>query len=262
MSTVVSGRDIVSLGDRQALDHGLVGAKAARLAGLVRAGFDVPDGIVVSGAAGDAAVRAGAAMIAERLPSPWAVRSSAEVEDGPRESEAGRYLTLLGVVGGGRLFDAVTEVRLFGAPPRAAHAVLVQSMIPARAAGVAFSRHPVTGDPGITVIEATAGLGAPVNEGTCTPEHHELDLRLGSVRTRRGHRRSRLDVDPRAGIRVTHLDPPARTAPVLGAADLDRVAALAWSVRRVLDTEVDIEWVLGSDGDRLLLLQARPITTG
>lgn len=37
--------------------------------------------------------------------------------------------------------------------------VVIQEMVPAEAAGVMFTRHPVTGDPSRLVISADYGLG-------------------------------------------------------------------------------------------------------
>ena len=72
--------DVMTFEDIKGEDATTVGAKAATLADLRRAGFDVPDGIVLP--AGEALrARAGgiagfAAQAAARFPGPVAVRSS------------------------------------------------------------------------------------------------------------------------------------------------------------------------------------------
>jgi pyruvate,water dikinase len=116
--------------------------------------------------------------------SAWAVRSSATTEDLPSASFAGQHDTSLNVVG----LDAVTDhvrrcwASLFtaravayrlrhGIDPRSVHmAVVVQQMVDATVAGVAFTAEPVTGDRTITSIEAAYGLGEALVSGQITPD--------------------------------------------------------------------------------------------
>ncbi len=49
-------------------------------------------------------------------------------------------------------------------------AVVVQQMVPAEAAGVAFTADPVTGQRGVVVIESSWGLGESVVSGAVTPD--------------------------------------------------------------------------------------------
>ena len=112
------------------------------------------------------------------------VRSSAAGEDGAEQSFAGQYDTVLGVDSTERFVDAVrtcvqsTRSRRAsayggGAPP-AMHLV-VQRMVDARAAGVVFTADPTTGRRDLMVIDAVAGLGESLVDGTSSPEHIVLD---------------------------------------------------------------------------------------
>jgi pyruvate,water dikinase len=110
-------------------------------------------------------------------------------------------------------------------------AVLVQPMLHPQAAGVAFSADPVTGDRNVTTVEAVAGLGDQLVTGTAEPQRWRV-------------------VDDR--LRDQH------DASVLSE---DQVRSIAETVRRVADLfgwPQDVEWAIA--GDRLWLLQARPIT--
>ena len=100
----------------------------------------------------------------------YAVRSSATVEDGFESSYAGQFATELDVATADVL-AAVDTIRASAtgarvsayrdhleASERVAMNVVVQQMVPARAAGVAFSRNPITGLNEV-VVEAVQGRG-------------------------------------------------------------------------------------------------------
>ena len=95
-----------------------------------------------------------ARVLAEIRNEPWSakpliVRSSAQNEDGATSSQAGRYDSILGVVGEDRLIRAIGEViASFTAGGNAQDQVFVQPMLERVAvAGVAFSRLPTGGGP-------------------------------------------------------------------------------------------------------------------
>ncbi|MEV6632637.1 PEP/pyruvate-binding domain-containing protein [Actinoplanes sp. NPDC051470] len=265
-----TSRDVLMLAGLKAPDAGAAGRKATTLAVLRRAGFDVPDGFVVTTDALDRVVRAagpdtgltaaGAAELdldeelaarilaaAERLDGgPYAVRSSGVDEDGTQASHAGQYRTLLGVPGGAALLRAIrhcwasgyTEhVAAYrtsrGLPAAGRVAVLVQPMVPADAAGVAFTKNPVSGDERETIVNAVEGLGDRLVDGAVAAD--EWVVRDAAAQ--------RLTSDGSAIDRYSAL----------------RVAALARRVAEHQGSPQDIEWALA--GDRLVLLQARPIVT-
>jgi phosphohistidine swiveling domain-containing protein len=248
-ATRASDVRLVSLDDPACEAPALAGNKAATLAVLRRAGFEVPSGVVVpAGAFGaaakelPAAVRAALQDVSALVgPGPWAVRSSGTAEDSEEASFAGQFETVLGVDASG-LAEAVLRCWRSGASKRVktyagdrgpgSLAVLIQPMIPAEAAGVAFTTDPVTGRHG-TVIEAVEGLGERLVSGAATPERWTVE-EDGSVEA------------PSEGTVL----------------DADRARAIADLARRVeahLGRPQDIEWAIG--GGSLWLLQARPITT-
>jgi len=231
------------------LGRALVGGKAAVLAELAAAGFPVPDGFVVTGEArDDPGLDERLAGEAARLAGErFAVRSSAVAEDLPDASYAGLYETVLDVPAE-RLGPAARECFAAADSPRVAHyrqhraggaagpamAVLVQVMVDAAAAGVAFTAHPVTGDRGQTVVTAVGGLGAALVDGRAAGEEWVSTGARATI-TRRG---------------------PSR---VLTARQAGAVAALARRVADRFGRPQDVEWAIDRAG-RLWLLQARPMT--
>jgi len=254
---------------RETIDASQAGRKAATLARLLRDGFPVPDGVVLLADALDRALDAAGltadapadAVAAIEVPAqieaalreavrrwgegtPLAVRSSGINEDLASASYAGLYSTVLGVTGEDRLLAAVRQcwasafgqlVRRYGQKATADRprlAVLIQPMIPATAAGVAFTTDPVTGDRGTIVVEAVRGTGDRLVSGAATPDEWAIS---GESALRRAGSEDAID----AGV--------ARA-----------VAALAHHVEQYQGEPQDIEWALS--GEEVVLLQARPIT--
>ncbi len=256
-----------------------LGGKGANLARLAAAGFPVPDGFVITTAAYRRQV-AGLSLDAElepaelrrriesapvdaglieqileayrRLPAgPVAVRSSATAEDLPGAAFAGQQDTYLNVPEE-ELLAAVSRCwaslwtdravayrrRLRIEPDEISIAVVVQSMVPAEVAGVLFTADPVTGRRDRIMIDATAGLGEALVSGEVTPDHYLLDPEGRQLEFRPGGSSS--------------------GSPLLGAAELHRLAELGAAVRDHFGGPQDLEWAL-ADG-QVRLLQARPMT--
>src|SRR5262249_34381973 len=95
---------------------------------------------------------------------PVAVRSSAWVEDGARESHAGQFTTVLQVDKEG-LAEALAQVRKSVAGEGW---VIVQRMVAARVARVAFTTDPTCAQPAARV-EAVPGLGEGLVSGRLRP---------------------------------------------------------------------------------------------
>jgi len=179
-----------------------------------------------------------------------AVRSSGTAEDLPGHSFAGLYDTILGEADLERCLALVKRCwaslwteRAFKYRERnhidhsrAAMAVLVQRLVPADCAGVAFTADPVSGRRDRLVVEAVPGFGDKLVSGQAVPDRFRLDRR---------------------NLRVV-LRTPAGTAPVLPDRTVRNVARLALRAERPAATPQDVEWAVA--GGRVWLLQARPIT--
>ncbi|WP_315987649.1 PEP/pyruvate-binding domain-containing protein, partial [Actinomadura sp. HBU206391] len=246
--------DIVALDEAGRLGPAEAGGRAASLGGLRAAGFPVSNGFVILAGTLDRGMVGGrledrlAATVlaaAGRLKGPLAVRSSGIEEDSEDASHAGQYESVLDVDAGEPLLVAVGEcgtsgrsahVRRYretrGLPRHSRLAVLVQRMVPAEAAGVAFTANPVTGEREEVVVSAVRGLGGRLVSGAACPDEWVV---RGDAATCGAHPEDAID-----------------------AAQVRSVAELARRVEAHEGVPQDIEWAL-AEGE-LFLLQARPIT--
>lgn len=183
----------------------------------------------------------------------FAVRSSAISEDGRTASFAGQLASFLQVRRAqiGEQVCAVwqsaftQQVELYRqqlaldvAPTLLAWtpAVIVQRMIDADVAGVAFGADPVSGDRNCAIITATLGLADQLVSGAIRGDTYTVD-RSGTV------------------LHQHLVEPTALLSP----ATIRALVLLLTQVEAQRGAPQDIEWAL-EDG-RLYLLQARPITT-
>lgn len=206
---------------------------------------------------------------------PLAVRSSATAEDRPDASFAGQYTTILGVRG----LDAVTAAiltcwRSFFSPHalavRAAHqaltategmALLLQPMLDADCAGVAFSLDPVAQTPEVTVVNAVWGLGSGVVEGSVPADTYRIARRGGPLKVierqlvRQPTRLALAEHGQPVPVPVTEAQ---RQLPTLSDAWAVRVAELALAAAAARGHPQEIEWAIVAG--HLWLLQSRPLT--
>ena len=230
------------------------GGKARALARLAAAGFNPPAFFVVlPGAFDNAGLKADyadalAGALAGLGEGPYAVRSSGAQEDGVEHSHAGQFLSLLNIAASD-VAEAAHKVWLSGsrgsvatyrkarglAGVDPAPAVVVQKMVEANAAGVAFSADPVKGLRHHVVVSATAGLGDRLVSGEEDGETWTLDTIQDAI----------------------VAAPDGET--VLRRAQALEVARLARRIEKSFGGPQDIEWAFA--GGALCILQARPITT-
>jgi pyruvate,water dikinase len=219
-------------------DAGHAGTKAAYLGALAQAGFPVPDGFVLTLAAWERVVAF----------SGLAVPSSSVAEDLPDASFAGQYETVLDVYGPDDLLAAVQRcwsaaqaahatayahtLLPAGAQTAPGHALLVQRLISAKTAGVAFTANPLSGDRSEVLVSAVRGRGERLVSGRASPDEWLV-----------------------SGNTARCLQ--ARENAIDGTLACD-VASLARGVEAHFGSPQDLEWALA--GAHLYLLQARPIT--
>ncbi len=239
-----------------ATDASVVGGKAAALSHLAQHGFSPPAFFVItndafrmgqSGPVAQKGLQSAVTAALETLgPGPYAVRSSGRSEDGVEHSHAGQFETVLNVPGKDVIaaakqvwqsgFSATIETyRMVKSGGEAeAPAIIVQCMIDAKAAGVAFSADPVSGRRNVVVISAIDGLAEQLVSGEADGE----DWVIGSD-----------------GTPENTPDMPAQ----LTLPEAQSIAALARKAEALFGSPQDIEWAIDAQG--LHILQARPITT-
>jgi pyruvate,water dikinase len=282
-------------------DVARAGGKGANLGELIKAGFDVPDGFVVTTGAYAAALESAQLSLPpedEQDPAAFreqvcrvsvpeairreitaayanlggggvAVRSSATAEDLPGATFAGQQDSFLNVIGEQQLIDAIRQCwaslwtkravayrrRRRIEPSEVRIAVVVQTMVPAEAAGVMFTANPVTGARDQIVVDASSGLGEAVVSGAVTPDHYVLDADGKLLEFSLGRRE--LAVVGRAGGGVEHEACGVATR-LLSDDTLSELARVATRISRHFGQPQDIEWALS--GGRLYVVQARPMT--
>lgn len=173
----------------------------------------------------------------------YAVRSSANVEDGGSTSYAGQFASFLDVRGLHAVADAVAAVvasaDAAGIAAYREHqgddrpiemAVIIQDMVHPATSGVAFSKNPITGLTEI-VVEAVQGSG----------EHLVAD---GATPDRWVHRWGDFIEQPEHGV--------------LEQATVRSIISAVTEIADRFGGPVDLEWV--HDGARLWWVQVRPIT--
>jgi len=232
----------------------LAGGKGSALARLRQAGYPVPDGFVILPDAFDddhlkaqawSAVQAHLAQMrkVENGMAAFAVRSSALSEDSTRASFAGEFETVLDLHTDEAIRAAIHTVRhsrhservqvyseARGIDPTHEMAVVVQRLVRADISGVLFTANPVSGSRAEMTGNFVYGFGEELVSGEAEPFTFTLERPNG-----------RYDGPP----------PLKRTARTL--------YKLASRLEQELGNAQDIEWCVV--GDKLHLLQSRPITT-
>lgn len=175
-------------------------------------------------------------------PGPYAVRSSALDEDGTEHSFAGQLSSFLNVsaqdipskvaqVWQSNLSETVMEYRRkHGLDHSQTPGVVIMPMIQPKAAGVAFSADPVSGNCETTIINAVAGLADNLVNGDETGQTYQVQGKAIQGES-----------------------------DLLSEQQIHHITALAQSCETHFGQPQDIEWAIDDEG--LWLLQSRPITT-
>lgn len=209
-----------------------------------------------------------------------AVRSSATMEDSAAASFAGLQDTYLGVAGAAGVLEhvrrcwaslyndeSVTYRRRLGlAEDALGMAVVVQLMVRPRAAGVMFTRSPVSGDRSVVAIEGTWGLGSALVAGDVTPDSFIISKITGEITGRRVGAKDRFHsfLPNGGGVAVEPVPAAQVSEPCLTDEEIRALAGIARRVEARYGAPQDIEWAL-LDGaappeERIVLLQSRPET--
>jgi pyruvate, water dikinase len=218
--------------------------------------------------------RACATLNADR-PRAVAVRSSATTEDAADASFAGLQDTYLWVQTLPQVLDkvrscwaslysveSITYRRRHGfAEADVAMAVVVQTMVDARTAGVMFTRSPLTGDRSVMAVEGSWGLGSAVVGGEVTPDRWVIGKITGEISVREISDKQLCHRPVAAGgIESVAVPEGERRIACMSDEELQALRAIGRQVERHYGRSQDIEWAVDRHSGALLLLQSRPET--
>ncbi|PWT86725.1 MAG: hypothetical protein C5B58_00945 [Acidobacteria bacterium] len=228
------------------------GKKAAALHSLLCAGLPVAPGFVVLPQLNVNEQRTELEKAVAALSGfPVAARSSTSLEDGERTSFAGQFTTCLSVTDIDALQTAIEKCRESVRTPmvssylrergltegKATASVLIQPMVDASVAGVAFSIHPGTGREEHALIECCKGLADRLVSGQTTPTNYVLNLEDATV------------VERQSGDENVRLGEDA----------LHALCKYLLAIQAHCGLPQDVEWALDQKG-KIWILQSRPIT--
>jgi len=208
---------------------------------------------------------------------PVAVRSSATAEDSAIASFAGVHESFLNINGLTNIIKAIKDCYASLWTPRAiayrrkmgfdddkvAAAVVIMELIPAAAAGVAFSCDPRTGRRDRIAISANFGLGESVVSGAVEPDEYLLDSRIllpKIIGKKIGSKKQCTKSRSGNGTELVSSGDCANKQ-VLDDSRITELGLLTLRVYEALGSGIvhqDMEWAF--DGNRFFVLQARPVT--
>jgi len=142
-----------------------------------------------------------------------------------------------------------------------AMAVVVQSMVDARTAGVMFTRSPLSGDRSVITIEAAWGLGSALVSGEVTPDRWVVGKITGEISVRDISDKAILHArSPAGGVEELPVEESLRRTACLSDEELQSLRTIGRQVERHYGGPQDIEWAVERQSGRILLLQSRPET--
>ncbi len=202
-----------------------------------------------------------------------AVRSSGIDEDSKDHSFAGQFSSFLFQKGAAAIALSLKKCWASGYSERALSyriekglptdsiqiGVVIQSMVNADTAGVAFSRNPIHPlDRDSLVVSSVWGLGEGLVSGELDADHfevHRTDLKIKStvVEKEKAFRQA-----PAGGLVKVDVPAPDQKKPSLSDFQIAEVSRLALELENKLGSPQDCEWAY--EGNRLYCVQTRPIT--
>jgi len=211
---------------------------------------------------------------------PVAIRSSATAEDSPDASFAGQYDTSLYIEG---IDDVLNHIKhcfssmwteravAYREETHIPHeqvrlAVVIQSMVNARCAGVLFTNNPLSDSNNEMIIESNFGLGESVVSGYAVPDRYVVSKGTSRPRVYSLISReigSKDIIVERAsigeGVRRSSIGFEMSQQSSLDDREVIRLAEMGDSIEEFFESPQDVEWAIDQQGE-INLLQSRPIT--
>lgn len=198
-----------------------------------------------------------------------AVRSSASAEDLYNASFAGQYDTYLYVGSEAELMQRIVDCWHSLYSPRAMvyrkrmkisgenlkMAVVVQTMIDPRVAGILFTSQSYQGKEDVMIVESGWGCGETVVSGKVTPDH--FVIARDETFTVLARLPGKKEIMLRAGVETTTTE-EQRGTESLTPDELAELCRIGRDIERHFGCPQDIEWALTGEG-LFVILQSRPI---
>ncbi len=271
-----------------------IGGKAANLAFMKNLGLPVPDWVVIPASAlhdiiedvvrNDGASDAKILNTIRKFEIPdnfilsiqnqlqhgdyYSVRSSAIGEDGAENSYAGQFESYL-FIKAPELADYIKKVwrsafsdrvvayrKQFGLTVDTGIAVIIQKMVNAQSAGVAFGIDPVSGSRNTHVINAVYGLGEGLVSGELNADIYRISK--GNINSEIAHKTHKSGLNDKGIPGKQALLPEMEKASVLTDEQIFEVSEVLNLLNTAYGKPQDIEFAF-ADG-KLYLLQSRPVT--
>ncbi len=201
-----------------------------------------------------------------------AVRSSASAEDSATASFAGQYDTYLDIEGVHSVLEHVVECwrsihsersllyrKMMEFPDEHLEmAVVIQTMLTPRSAGVIFTANPYTMDKNVMIVESSWGYGENVVSGKVTPDYFEImkNDTFDIVKTMPGSK----EAGNRSETDLAEDGSGNKPWPIysIAAEPLKKLCAVAKEIEYEFGGPQDIEWTLEGDCS-FSILQSRPL---
>ncbi len=204
--------------------------------------------------------------------TPVAVRSSAPGEDGKASSFAGIHASFLNITG---TDDIIKHVQLVWASlysdaallyrrelgldiHRSQMAVVIQALVASDRSGIFFGMNPANSAE--SVVESVYGLNQALVDGDVEPDRWVLDRVSGRILSHIQPARNRYAVPAGQGVAFDDLPAEKRPLPPLKEGEVHGVWETGNQLETLFGRPQDMEWTFSKN--RLVVLQARPITTG
>lgn len=259
---------------KDAYDISTAGGKAVAIGKMIRAGFHVPEGFVVTTAS---QMQMNPALQEEILAKfdglnvqHVAVRSSGIAEDSHDAAWAGQFDSYLNVTRD----ELIEKIKASWASatsdrakayaerlniPLAPIAVIVQTMVQSDVSGIAFSVNPITKDTKEIVIEAGYGLGEAFVSGLITPDTYLVDKFKGTIVEKHISRQLKRLVQGTNGENTWENIGEFGSNQKLTDKHIQQLAGEITKLELHTKYAVDVEWSFADDN--FYILQCRPITT-
>ncbi|MHC0035312.1 phosphoenolpyruvate synthase [Pseudoneobacillus sp. C159] len=203
---------------------------------------------------------------------PYAVRSSATVEDSPHSSFAGQHDTYLNIIGKEAIMQHISKCWASLYSDRAViyrmqngfdHSkvyisVIIQRMVFPQASGILFTADPITFNRKLLSIDAGFGLGEALVSGLVSADCYKVKEQK-IVEKRIATKKLAIYGRKEGGTETVPIEPDLQKYQTLTDHQIIKLARIGRQIEAYFGCPQDIEWCLVNE--TFYIVQSRPITT-